>query len=229
MESLHCQGMGEDLEIIVQDGDVELDKGQSDALNKGFAKAKGEWFFWLNADDVLLSGALKKVRAVSDAHSWIAGNQVTMDEEGRVIRCLRDRGEKAVYEGRPVRVYGPSSFFRRELFERVGGFNTSLRYAMDTDLWTRFRAAGHWYRKIDDYLFAFRIHRGSLTSNPQKPQGEQARQDMEVERVHRMNGVRMTAKDVRAVKFRRLLDGSYLHAVWDTLRYRGRKAADLDL
>ena len=59
--SLKAQGLGDALEIIVQDADVELDVGQSDALNKGFAKAKGEWLFWLNADDVLLPGALKKV------------------------------------------------------------------------------------------------------------------------------------------------------------------------
>ena len=59
--SLFDQGLGTDLEIIVQDGDIEFDAGQSDALNKGFAKAKSEWFFWLNADDVLLPGALKKV------------------------------------------------------------------------------------------------------------------------------------------------------------------------
>jgi len=65
--SLRAQGMGDDLEIIVQDADVEPDKGQSDAFNKGFAKARGEWFFWLNADDVLLPGALKKVqRVISD-------------------------------------------------------------------------------------------------------------------------------------------------------------------
>ena len=61
LASLESQGMCEDLEVIVQDGDVEPDSGQSDALNKGFAKATGEWLFWLNADDVLLPGALKKV------------------------------------------------------------------------------------------------------------------------------------------------------------------------
>ena len=81
LASLMSQGMGDDLEIIVQDGGgvrgqelavsdgglegvrwyKEEDKGQSDALNKGFAKARGEWLFWLNADDVLLPGALKSL------------------------------------------------------------------------------------------------------------------------------------------------------------------------
>ena len=60
LDSLYMQGMGDNLEIIVQDADIEPDKGQSDAFNKGFAKARGEWFFWLNADDILLPGALHK-------------------------------------------------------------------------------------------------------------------------------------------------------------------------
>ena len=64
LERLCNQEMGEDLEIIIQDADIEPDQGQSDALNKGFAKARGEWLFWLNADDVLLPGALKKVKMV---------------------------------------------------------------------------------------------------------------------------------------------------------------------
>ena len=61
LESLQNQGLGDDLEVIVQDADVEADLGQSDAFNKGFKKARGEWLFWLNADDVLLPGALKSL------------------------------------------------------------------------------------------------------------------------------------------------------------------------
>ena len=86
LESLRNQGMGDDLEIIIQDADVEPDAGQSDALNKGFAKAKGEWLFWLNADDVLMPGALKKVKEMvsgfrfqvsgEECVDWIVGNTV---------------------------------------------------------------------------------------------------------------------------------------------------------
>ena len=141
----------------------EEDKGQSDALNKGFKKARGEWLFWLNADDVLLLGALGKVRDFINrvervgtcrggmfggcgervnCVEWIAGDMVLIDGEGKVIRCQKDRGSFRAYEGKPIRVFGPSSFFRRELFERVGGFDVNLRYCMDTDLWCRFREAG---------------------------------------------------------------------------------------
>ena len=155
LASLAAQGMGDDLEVIVQDADVEPDAGQSDAFNKGFAKARGEWFFWLNADDVLLPGALEKVRrrieAERDKLEWVAGNMMVIDEDGRILRCFRDKGRKHDYEGKPVRVYGPSSFFRRELLERVGGFDASLRYCMDTDLWCRFRDAGAWFAKVNRF------------------------------------------------------------------------------
>jgi len=229
--SLCSQGMGDDLEIIIQDGDIEPDAGLSDAFNKGFAKAHGEWLFWLNADDVLLPGALQKVKAAilsppppsTSTLSWLAGNMVTIDEQGRIIRCLRDRGAKAAYEGRPIRVFGPSSFFRRELLAQSGGFDTSLKVAMDTDLWMRFREQGHWFEKIGDYLFGFRKHAGSLTMNLGNTAEVQAAYDREVERVHAAHQVSVDAAYLRRRHLQRLLDGSYGKELFDTWRFRGKK------
>jgi len=221
-----------DLEIIIQDGDVEPDAGLSDAFNKGFAKAHGEWFFWLNADDVLLPGALKRIKELIrsstsashfDSLSWLAGNMVTIDEQDRIIRCLRDRGDKTAYEGRPIRVFGPSSFFRRELLEQSGGFDTSLKVAMDTDLWLRFREQGHWFEKVGDYLFGFRMHEGSLTMNPKNAAEAQAKQDREVARVHAAHHVSVDAVYLRRRHLRRLIDGSYPKELYDTWRFRGKK------
>ena len=273
LESLLSQGMGDDLEIIVQDGDVgmgngergtgngegiprrpkgvvaegdalagvgmgngvrwyrEADKGQSDALNKGFSKAKGEWLFWLNADDVLLPGALKslelKVKSLEFKDvEWIAGDMVVIDGEGKIVRCQKDRGSFRAYEGKPIRVFGPSSFFRRELFERVGGFDVNLRYCMDTDLWCRFREVGAWFKKTGIYVWGFREHEGSTTTGAKKP-GEQSRQDREVVAMHERRGVKMTAADVRALRLRRLLDGSFIKAIFDTIRFKGKKWSEI--
>ena len=289
LRSLLSQGMGDNLEIIVQDADVrsggvgesgvgelnheiherhengrgvrgqelavndgglegvrwfcEADKGQSDALNKGLAKAKGDWFFWLNADDVLLPDTLGKVRDFINRVErvetcrggmfgdcvervnrveWIAGDMVLIDGEGRVIRCQRDRGSYRAYEGKPIRVFGPSSFFRRELFERVGGFDVSLRYCMDTDLWCRFREAGAWFKKAGGYVWGFREHEGSTTAGMKKP-GEQARQDAEVQAMHERRGVKMTAAGVRTLRLRRIFDGSLIKALFDTMLFKGKK------
>ena len=170
LESLKSQGMGDELEVIVQDGDAEPDAGQSDALNKGFAKAQGEWLFWLNADDVLLPGALKKVQQFIIHNSqhptlnWIAGNTVYMDENGRVRDVRRDAKWHSWF-GRHLSVWtgGPSAFFRCSLWERLGRFDINLRYVMDIDLWTRWARAGERFVGINDYLWGFRMHPGSAT------------------------------------------------------------------
>ena len=209
LASLEAQGIGSDLEIIVQDADVEPDQGQSDALNKGFAKAKGEWLFWLNADDALLPGVLKKLsrkvreesakfvctpriapafaarfaRGIHSATSspgaelhfargasfdWIAGNTVYIDKDGKGLNARWNRRwHPFLYKHLSVWTGGPSAFFRRELFERTGGFDTSLKYVMDLDLWTRMARAGARYEVVDFPVWGFRWHEGSLTAGGQ--------------------------------------------------------------
>ena len=229
LASLYNQGC-DNLEIIVQDGDVEPDAGQSDALNKGFAKAKGEWLFWLNADDVLLLGVLKKVQQLITHNSqlttlnWIAGNVVYMDKSGCVKWCAWDRGWKLSYAGLPVQVYGPSSFFRREIFEKSGGFDVSLKYAMDVDLWCKFRKMGYWYKKIPEFVWGFRIHEGSKTSCAQEGHWtpEQAAEQKIINERYGLNHVLMAT---RMARFSRLINGSYAKSWVETHRRRGRPVA----
>ena len=249
LASLRSQGIGADLEIIVQDGDEETDSGQSDALNKGFSKAKGEWLFWLNADDVLLPGALKKVKTAihstattpriapatqlaslggysnSDSLQWIAGNLVYIDGDGRCLKRVYEHGNPSFYRGLPVRVYGPSSFFRRELLEKAGGFDASLRYMMDTDLWCRFRKLGYWYQKIPDCFWGFRVWGGSLTSGDltgDAPDGMKIEQ-RELEQRYE---IRFECWRKRALQLSRLLDGSYLKSCCGTIAWRGKRWQD---
>ena len=232
LESLRNQGLGDDLEIIIQDGDVELDKGQSDALNKGFAKAHGEWLFWLNADDVLLPGALKAVKERASGFrfqvsgekgiDWIAGNMMYIDANGKVIDCRWDLGWKCAFSGLPVQVYGPSSFFRRELLETCGGFDETLRVCMDTDMWTRFREHGYWFHRLPRYVWGFRRHAGSLTKSVRKAPEEMSRQAAETKAMHDRHGLRFSKFDLLRARTVRTLDGSYLKSAFDTFRYRGR-------
>lgn len=228
LASLRSQGMGDDLQIVIQDGDVEPDRGQSDAINRGFAKAKGEWLFWLNADDVLLPGALRRVARLidtsKDSVEWIAGNTIEIDEDGRAIRCLWDRGRKSSYAGLPVRVYGPSSFVRRELWEKVGGLDAQLRVCMDTDLWCKLRARGYWFKKLPEYLWGFRIHDGSTTRSTKRSAEELASQRREVEMVLARYGVRDSRFRNLWLRFNRLVDGGYLKSWWDTRSGQARTA-----
>lgn len=223
--SLKNQGIGEALEIIVQDGDVEPDAGQSDALNKGFAKAKGEWLFWLNADDVLLPGALKKVAdriKKIDRIDWIAGNQLLIDDAGKVMKCSVGNGwHDWLYKHAVPHVYGPSSFFKRELLERIGGFDASLEYCMDWDLWIRFMKSGARFVRIDDYLWAQRQWPGSKTQR-KVPAEESRRQWDEIRRMIKKNGLDVTRGGMWLSRAWRTLNGNYAKEWIDTLRLKGR-------
>lgn len=229
LSSLKAQGMGDELEVIVQDGDVETDLGQSDALNKGFAKARGEWLFWLNADDLLLPNALRRIKeSGADDVGWIAGNVVYIDADDIVKWCAWDRGAKLAYCGLPVQVYGPSSFFRRSLFEKAGGFDISLSYSMDVDLWCKFRQLGYWYKKVPDFVWGFRLHDGSKTSGAQ--QGRWSPEHVaEQEIISARYGLHGRLGAGSLARLVRMADGSYLKAWLATLRMKGKSIETLQM
>ena len=223
LASLRNQGLGDDLEIIVQDGDLEPDQGQSDALNRGFAKAKGEWLFWLNADDILLPEALNRtIRTIEHSNNslnWVAGNQICIDEQGRCVgasvgSCWHDW----LFRHAVPHVHGPSSFFRRELWERVGGCDVSLHYCMDWDLWIRFMQAGARFVRVNDFLWSLRQWEGSKTQGHADAK-ELERQGAEVKRMLEKNDFRITRGAVWKYKLWRMLCGCYLKA-WLEVRRR---------
>jgi glycosyltransferase involved in cell wall biosynthesis len=128
----------------------EKDHGQSDAIAKGFARARHEWITWLNSDDVQCNRALwatNDVVARDPDTEVVVGQGHYMDEDGRnprpyptipvgpgidVAQQMFERGYLAQ----------PSVFFRKSAYERIGGINPSLRFCMDYELWTRFALAG---------------------------------------------------------------------------------------
>ena len=227
--SLQSQGLGEELEVIIQDGDIEPDAGQSDALNKGFAEAKGEWLFWLNADDVLLPGAMEKVLDridKIDRIDWITGNQLLIDDAGRVLKCSVGNGwHHWLYRQAVPHVYGPSSFFRRNLFVKVGGFDASLKYCMDWDLWIRFMRSGARFERIGGYLWAQRQWAGSKTQRPMGAE-ELADQERELARMLAKNGFKITRGGVWLSRAWRVLNGDYFREWCDGRRMCGRKVGE---
>ena len=230
IDSLKAQGLGDDLEIIVQDADVEPDAGQSDALNKGFAKARGEWLFWLNADDVLLPGALKKVRDFIsrvervDRVDWIAGDTVYIDEHGKMLEVRTDAKWRSWF-GKKLSVWtgGPSAFFRRELWENRGGFAAELKYAMDIDLWTRWAKAGEKFVGLGDYVWGFRVHGGSQTMNGENS----AAQIAERRAIDAKHGVSSDGFWRNMTRLASVLDGSWSKRKRDSRAMKGLKVGEL--
>ena len=222
IDSLKAQGLGDDLEIIVQDADVEPDAGQSDALNKGFAKAKGDWLFWLNADDVLLPGALKKVLDRInriDRINWIAGDTVYLDEKG-IVKDVRTDAKWRSWFGKHLSVWtgGPSAFFRRELWEKRGGFAADIKYAMDIDLWTRWAKAGERFVGLGDYVWGFRMHDESKTGSGRFA----AEQAKELAAIDARYGVSTMGFWRNMTRLASVLDGGWSKRKSDTARLNGR-------
>jgi glycosyltransferase involved in cell wall biosynthesis len=145
----------------------ERDKGLADAVNKGVGMANGELIGWLNSDDLYLPGTLQAVADYFQEHPecrWLFGKCKIINSSGmerwKWITRYKNLGLKSFSWHKLLRenfISQPAVFFRKDLFEEVGGLDLSLKYAMDYDLWLRFaRIARPGY--IDRELSAFRRH-----------------------------------------------------------------------
>ena len=148
---------------------LEPDEGPPDGLNKGFAQATGDVFGYLNADDMLLPGALRFVADHFTRHpnvDVVCGHALVVDAESEVVRrVFSDRFSlRAVAYGACVTIQ-PSTFFRRGVFERVGGFNVRNRSNWDGELLVDMALAGARIARADRVLSCYRVHGESITGS----------------------------------------------------------------
>ncbi len=137
------------------------DAGQADALRTGFAMATGDILCWLNSDDIFLPGALRTVGALFRRHhrtDVIYGNRLVIDRDGKVIdRHIWPWHLMAAHwwTGQPLAQ--ECCFFRRAIYQRVGGIDASKFFIMDYDLFFRMWRAGK-FRKTMEFLGCIRQH-----------------------------------------------------------------------
>jgi glycosyltransferase involved in cell wall biosynthesis len=145
----------------------EPDRGQANAINKGLAKANGEFIGWVNSDDLLAEGALAAVAnafANTPQAQWLVGRCDIIDSDDRPIRAgitrYKDRGLRKVGFRHLLRenpISQPAVFWRRSFGERIGPLDEALHHVMDYDLWLRMARAGP-PLVLDRLLAHFRLH-----------------------------------------------------------------------
>jgi glycosyltransferase involved in cell wall biosynthesis len=147
----------------------EPDRGQSNAVNKGFAMARGEILGWLNADDLYEPWTVRHVLqhfGSDDALDLLYGLAIVVDADGGFLRVApQPRTEIADLYRFTNFLHQPAVFFRRSVIERFGGIDESLEYAMDYDFWLRI-ARQVKSRFVPDVLARIRFRPGAKMDDP---------------------------------------------------------------
>ena len=157
---------------------IEPDSGMYDAINRGFKRARDSEdpciMSWINADDLLLPGALSAVSSFFEqnpAAQLVGGRTALMSPDGFLNYVgmptgrLREDLADGLFDGRQNNfVQQEGTFWRSELWEKVGGLDSTLKYAGDFDLWRRF--ARHTdYHTLDSITGTHRRREGQLSSD----------------------------------------------------------------
>ena len=116
----------------------EPDKGQTDAINKGFALARGEYMAYLNSDDTYEPGALAEAAAYFEQHPEVGlvyGDAHFIDANGKMIgRFPAAQTDYRRLRQGYVHIPQQAAFFRTSLWKQVGPLDPSFYFAMDYDL-----------------------------------------------------------------------------------------------
>lgn len=138
----------------------EKDKSYADAISKGFALSDATYQCWIGSGDLLLKNSLENARKLlSDStNDMIYGDDLFIDRKSKIIRVSNGNAANLfsmMYSGwTPLQ---DACFWRKSLYDKVGGINPEIRYAADYDLFLRMSYVGKC--QYQPYVFsAFRQH-----------------------------------------------------------------------
>jgi glycosyltransferase involved in cell wall biosynthesis len=146
----------------------EPDKGQSNALNKGFRIATGDIIGWLNSDDRYCPECFRAVVEEFEKNPDIDilyGDYTWIDEGGRVVRVRREIEFSLFILSYHRVLYVPttSTFFRRRVFDEGNFIDERYNYAMDYEYFLRLAHKGYRFKHVSGLLADFRWHSNSKT------------------------------------------------------------------
>lgn len=187
IESVLSQGIP-GLEYIIMDGgstdqSVEIirkyekhlaywqsqpDGGQTHAILEGFRRSSGQVLAWINSDDSYEPGTLAKVKREFESDpqlQFLYGDYSLLFQDGRKVAKPKISFDFNISLLAFLMIPQPSSFWKRSLYDAVGGLNPRYQYAMDYDLFLRFgrhlKDHPNAIRHLQDLLAQFRVHEES--------------------------------------------------------------------
>ena len=145
----------------------EKDRGQTDAINKGFARATGGILAWINSDDTYEPGAVTAAVNYLQTHSEVGmvyADCNYINENGRVIgKFPAAQTDLAHLRQGYVHIPQQTMFFRADLWKKLGPLDPSFYFAMDYDLWTRIARHAELKYLAGQTWANFRIHTSGKT------------------------------------------------------------------
>jgi GT2 family glycosyltransferase len=138
----------------------EKDRGQAEAINKGFARAHGEIVAWLNSDDTYLPGAVTAAVKAFDEHPeavLVYADMLAVDEHGQTTNELKYQ-QLTLEDLLCFQIIGqPAVFMRRSALEASGGLDLTFHFLLDHLLWIRIAQQGR-ILHVDQTWAAARYH-----------------------------------------------------------------------
>lgn len=175
-----------DIEVVVMDGgstdgSVEVlenyqddriyweskpDNGQSDAINQGMRRATGEILAYLNSDDTYLDDTIPFVMDYFTKHpnvDYIYGHCHAVDALGERLPNDQKANKATWYTilTKTFKIPQPASFWRRDVYDKIGDFDESMRYRFDYDYWIKIFIEQYTMQLIDRDLATYRFHDSS--------------------------------------------------------------------
>lgn len=163
----------------------EPDKGQSDAINKGFKMAMGEIVAWLNADDYYEPNILGNIATAFNEHTdstIIYGKCYSVFSDHTIDNIPPRSITRTELLRRGNLIFQPASFYRRSAVEKVGYLDSSYYFWMEYDLYIKLLEIGHAYF-IDTFLANFTVHENQKSNSKNI-----IRMDKELRAINRKHG-----------------------------------------
>ena len=144
----------------------EQDRGQSEAINTGTARARGRWVTWLGADDLLLPDVARALAEGEQSGADVVYGDVLFIQGPHLFPAEGTENHvPGVLAKRRLVIQQPGTCIRREIWQAAGGVALSRNWAMDYDLFLRLESVGHRFYRFSSFVAVIRVHADAKTSS----------------------------------------------------------------